>query len=103
MPLRPRQPRAFVQRALIDLRQVKLALQGAQEDFGGHKDSAIAACDKALEELNAVMKAMPAPAPPQRFSQPGSQFQNNLTPLPSGGPSPKPAPPVAPPAAAPQP
>jgi hypothetical protein len=82
----------------MDLKQVKLALQGAQEDFGGHKDSAIAACDKALEELDAVMKTMPAPAPPQRLGQPpGSSFQNNLTPLPSGGPAPKPAPPAAPP------
>ena len=104
MPMRGRQPRTFVQRALLDLKQVKMTLQGSQEDYGGHKDSAIAACDKALEELDAVLKAMPQPTPPpQRAAQPPtSRFQNNLTPLPaSGGNAPAPAP-AAPPAKTPE-
>jgi hypothetical protein len=97
MPPRARQPRMFVQRALGDLKQVKMALQGSQEDFGGHKDSAIAACDKALEELDAVMKAMPHPTPPQRPGvPPGGQFQQNLTPLPPAGGNPPGAAPAAP-------
>jgi hypothetical protein len=106
MPPRGRQPRAFAfQRALTDLKQVKMELQRSQDDYGGHKDTAIAACDKALEELDAVMKAMPQPTPPpQRAGQPaGSQFQNNLTPLPAtGGNTPAPAP-ATPPPATPQP
>jgi hypothetical protein len=64
MPPRPRQPRFAVQAALRDLQQVKATLQNSQDDFGGHRDSALAACDKAVEELTAVMKAMPAPTPP---------------------------------------
>ena len=104
LPPRARQPRMFVQRALGDLKQVKMALQGSQEDYGGHKESAIAACDKALEELDAVMKAMPQPTPPsQRAGQPpGAQFQQNLTPVPpASGNTPAPAP-GAPPAKTPE-
>jgi hypothetical protein len=94
----------FVQRALADLKQVKMSLQGAQEDFGGHKDSAIAACDKALEELDAVLKAMPAPIPPQRPGvPPGAQFQQRLNPQPPAGVAPSPAAPGTAPAPVPQP
>jgi hypothetical protein len=70
LPPRARQPRIFVQRAVADLRQVKMVLQNSQEDFAGHKESAIEACDKALAELEAVMKAIPQPTPPQRPAQP---------------------------------
>src|ERR1700733_16139740 len=56
MPPRMRQPRMAVQMALRDLRQVKMVLQGSQEDFGGHKDTAIEACDKATAELEEIMK-----------------------------------------------
>jgi hypothetical protein len=105
MPPRIRQPRIFVQRALADLRQVKMALQGSQEDYGGHKDSALAACDKATQELEEIMKAMPKPMPPpQRTAQPPG---NPLAPPPPPGanppPAPVPAPPSAPPGAPPQP
>jgi len=100
MPPRARQPRMFVLRAQADLKQVKMALQGSTEDYGGHKESAIAACDKALEELDAVMKSMPQPAPPpQRAGMPaGGQFHQNPTPPPPGSGTPTPAP-VAPPKA----
>jgi len=91
MPARPGQPRMYVQRALAELRRVKTSLQGSQEDYGGHKDSAIAACDKALEELDAVMKAMPVPTPPQRPGMPPGA-QQNLTPLPPGAKAPPTAP-----------
>jgi len=100
LPPRARQPRMYVLRAQNDLKQVKMALQGSQEDYGGHKESAIAACEKALEELDAVMKAMPQPVPPAQRAgvPPGGQFQNNLTPLnPAGGNTPAPAPSAPPP------
>jgi hypothetical protein len=63
---RNRQPRPFMARALNDLRAVKVELQHSQEDFGGHKNSAIEACDKAMLELQAVMKfSTPQPSPIQ--------------------------------------
>jgi hypothetical protein len=93
---RPNQPRPIIMRTMNDLRMVKAQLQRSHEDYGGHKDSAIEACDRALQELEAVMKAsMPQP-PPQQTSQ---------APAP-GAPAPQPlriAPPSAPPAPAGQP
>jgi len=92
-PTRPRSPRLFVSRALNDLRVVKAELQRSQEDYGGHKDSAIAACEKAMDELDAVMKTLPVPVSPQRMSPP------------PGGPTPPPSvqQPVPPPAGQPVP
>jgi hypothetical protein len=66
---------------------VKTELSRSQDDFGGHKDSALAACDKAMEELQAVIKAMPAPITPQH---PG--------PGPGGAPAPASQPPASAPA-----
>jgi hypothetical protein len=37
----------------------------APDDLGGHRDSAVAACDKALEELHAVQAIVQA-RPPRR-------------------------------------
>jgi hypothetical protein len=65
-PMRPRQPRLFITRAMNDLRMVKTELQRSQDDFGGHKDSAIEACDKAMQELQEVLKASPPPPSPQQ-------------------------------------
>jgi hypothetical protein len=94
MPQRPHQPRIFINRALNDLRMVKAELQRSQDDFGGHKESALEACDKAMLELEAVMKATPAPQP--------SPVQNPQSP--AGGTLPPPtvrmSPPAAPPATA---
>jgi hypothetical protein len=83
----------FITRALNDLRMVKADLQRSQDDYGGHKDSAIAACDKAMEELDAVIKAMPPMPAPQRIPQ---QPQPEATP-PSGAQQPVPPPAGAPP------
>jgi hypothetical protein len=61
-------------RALNDLRMVKAELQRSQDDFGGHKDSALEACDKAMQELEAVMKAAPPqPSPVQNPQTPPAQ------------------------------
>jgi hypothetical protein len=67
---RTRQPRVFIPRVLNDLRMMKAQLQRSQDDFGGHKDSAIEACDKALLELDAVLKASPPLPSPQQTGQP---------------------------------
>ena len=87
-PMRPRQPRQFVMRAMNDLRMVKAELQRSQDDYAGHKGTALAACEKAMEEFDALIKAMPAPPVPQRMPPPGA-----------AAPAPAPAPtPGAPPA-----
>jgi hypothetical protein len=65
-----RRTRPDFARALGDLRVVKMELQHYQGDLGGHKDSAIEACDKAMQELAAAMKALPPLPSPQRPTQP---------------------------------
>src|SRR5580658_10212459 len=56
-PGRMRQGRPVFARALSDLRMAKLELQRTEGDLGGHKQSALEACDKALQELAEVIKA----------------------------------------------
>ncbi len=63
-PMGARPLRMSVPMAVRSLQDVKRGLQAAQDDLSGHKQSAIDACDKALEELQAIMKVLPAPQPP---------------------------------------
>ena len=91
-PPRPRPPHLFITRALSDLRMVKAELQRSQDDFGGHKNYALEACDKAALELEAVMKTLPAPPSPQRVPQP----PGGTAPPPSSVPVPPPTAPSAP-------
>ena len=71
------------------LQQAKTELERSTNDFEGHRDSAVAACDKAMTELQAVVKIagpgmpMPRPQPPM--------------PTPMQAPPPPPAAPAAPP------
>lgn len=58
--------------AIRTLRMAKIQLQGAKDDYNGHRQSAMAACDTAIQELEAVTAAMrvelaprPTNAPPQ--------------------------------------
>ncbi len=70
------------QRAVMFLKQVKMELQNSKEDYDGHRQSAMEACDKAVLELEAVQTSIqtaaakaaaaqqapataPAPAPKQ--------------------------------------
>lgn len=66
---RPQGPAIVFQRAVLSLRQAKMQLQRAEGDLGGHKQTAMDACDKAMEELSAAMKALPTPPPPQAAPQ----------------------------------
>lgn len=43
-------------RAIAALRSAKQDVANAPHDFGGHKKTAIEACDKAIAELEAVLK-----------------------------------------------
>jgi hypothetical protein len=99
-PPRARQPRIFITRALNDLRMVKADLERSQDDFGGHKDSAIEACQKAMDELQAVMKASPPQPAPQPNAQPpgaGAPPPPSLRMTPPAGTPPAGAPPAQPP------
>ncbi len=90
-PARFRQTHPVFNRAVGDLRMVKMELEHSQGDLGGHKDSAIEACDKAIQELTAVIKALPQPPPAQQPGQPPSGG------LPTPAPTPlRTAPPAAP-------
>ncbi len=80
-------------RAITDLRAVKMELQRTEGDLGGHKNSAIAACDKAMLELTEALKALPSPPPPAQRPTP---LPPGATPLPAA-PANAPAP-AAPPA-----
>ncbi len=45
-------------RTVIFLKQTKVQLEGAKEDYDGHRQTAIDACDKAIKELEAVQAAI---------------------------------------------
>jgi hypothetical protein len=46
--------------AIMQLRRVKMDLERSKEDYDGHRQTAIDACDKALQELEAVHKSIQA-------------------------------------------
>jgi hypothetical protein len=75
--------RFVLQNTIRDLQRVKADLQNAKEDYDGHRDTAIAACDKALEELQAVMKAMPAFRMPRQPQTPPGAPTNAPQPAPT--------------------
>jgi len=96
-PPRFRQPQPVLSRAVSDLRMVKMQLQRSTNDFEGHRDAAIQACDKASEELEAIIKIAIAE---QQKEQPSQAGQPPLQPsAPPAAPPPS-APPQAPPAPA---
>jgi hypothetical protein len=60
--------RATFQQTMSSLRRAKMELQRSSQDFDGHRQSAMDACDKAMAELQAVVQAQAAAsrmAPPQ--------------------------------------
>lgn len=89
-PMGNRPLRFTIPMTLRNLQDLKKGLTASQDDLGGHKQSAIEACDKAITELEAVMKTLPAPTPPPQ--RPAA---------PAAAPAPAPAP-GAPPATTPQ-
>jgi hypothetical protein len=72
-------PGLIYQRTLYSLQQTKVELQQATNDFDGHRTLALDACDKAITELQAVMKSagiQPIQArrpPPRPQPQPAPQ------------------------------
>lgn len=87
MPMRPSTRAMTYQRALVALRQARTELKLSQENLEGHKETAIAACDKAIEELSAVAKLVgPAPGANRMMPPPGAP------PAPATAPEPAPTP-----------
>jgi len=91
-PPRPRgRPGAIYQRTLFSLQQTKSELQKATNDFDGHRTLALDACEKAISELEAVMKSAGIP-PIQSMQRPPQRAQ----PLPPPTAAPAPAAPAPP-------
>jgi len=96
-PPRSRGPQPVFSRAVNDLRMAKMQLQRSTNDFEGHRDAAIQACDKASEELEAIIKIAIAE---QQKEQPPQAGQPPLQPSAPPAATPPSAPPQSPPAPA---
>ncbi len=98
---RGRQGREY-QQTIFFLRNSKSQLEHSTNDFGGHRQAAIDACDKALQELQAVQtieqqeanaKAAAARAEAVRAAQSNAAPSAVPASLPAPGAPPAPAPP----------
>lgn len=45
-----------IRKAIAQLKRAKADLQAASHDFGGHRDSALKACDEAIEQLQQALQ-----------------------------------------------
>jgi hypothetical protein len=53
---RGRERHPHIRAAIRELREAKQELQSANHDFGGHKDEAMEACDKAIHQLQQALQ-----------------------------------------------
>lgn len=51
-----REPHPEIRKAITALERAKSAMQHASHDFGGHRVNAIAACDRAIEQLRLALQ-----------------------------------------------
>jgi hypothetical protein len=51
-----REPHPEIRRAIAALESAKTAMQHASHDFGGHRVAALAACDRAIEQLRLALQ-----------------------------------------------
>jgi hypothetical protein len=51
-----REPHPEIRKAIAALQRAKSDLQHADHDFGGHRVNAIAACDRAIEQLRLALQ-----------------------------------------------
>jgi hypothetical protein len=54
--LQAREPHPEIRSAIMSLERAKYAMQHASHDFGGHRVAALAATDKAIEQLRIALK-----------------------------------------------
>jgi hypothetical protein len=75
------------------LKRAKMELQRATDDFDGHRQSAIEACDKAIQELDAVQKSITeAQKAKAAAAAAAAAQQQNAQPAPATAPSSTPPP-----------
>jgi hypothetical protein len=51
-----REPHPEIRKAIAALESAKNAMQHASHDFGGHRVAALAACDRAIEQLRLALQ-----------------------------------------------
>ncbi|HEX9083770.1 MAG TPA: hypothetical protein VF836_03440 [Gemmatimonadaceae bacterium] len=51
-----REPHPEIRKAITALESAKNAMQHASHDFGGHRVAALAACDRAIEQLRLALQ-----------------------------------------------
>ncbi|HXI99034.1 MAG TPA: hypothetical protein VNG73_08820 [Gemmatimonadaceae bacterium] len=51
-----REPHPEIRKAIAALERAKYDMQHANHDFGGHRVAALAACDKAIEQLRLALQ-----------------------------------------------
>ena len=54
--VRRREPHPEIRKAIDALERAKKDMQNASHDFGGHRVNAIAACDRAIEQLRLALQ-----------------------------------------------
>ena len=89
-------PGASYRQAIGILKRAKADLERSKEDFDGHRQSAMDACDKAMQELQAVQDSIQAAAAKAAAAAAAAQ-QQNAQQAPATTPAPAPAPAPAPP------
>jgi hypothetical protein len=57
---KPRPPQIALNQTILSLRRAKMELQHSKDELGGHRQSAIDACEKAIQELEAALRASDA-------------------------------------------
>jgi len=73
---RPVPNRLFaVRNSILTLDRAIMELQRSDNDFGGHRQSAIDACTKAKEELTEIAKQAGIALPPPRGNMPGMMMR----------------------------
>ena len=78
--------------AVMMLKRVKADLENSKEDYDGHRQSAIDACDKAVQELEAVQGSIQAAmAAKAAAARAAAQQVPQQTPPPAQAPAPAPA------------
>lgn len=77
-------PAMIYRQASMVLKRAKTELERGTNDYDGHRQSAIEACDKALQEMDAVQKVIADEAKARAAAAAAAAQQTNSTPAPAG-------------------
>jgi hypothetical protein len=78
--------------AIVILKRAKTDLENSKEDFDGHRQSAMEACDKAAQELEAVQASIQAAAAAKAAAAKAAAAAAQPAPAPAQAPAATPAP-----------